>query len=108
MSSKNTGPAEGFDYLGYYSPSDAEKLIQAFDRANIVYRVEIIDHTADAATPLGHCGGLYSASTQVLLSASTARRDEIQHIHESIFGDCLPNFDSSFFATHPRDQSERA
>lgn len=107
MSPQNT-PENGFEYIGYYSPSDAEKLIQAFIRANVEYRVEIIDHTADEATPLGHFGGLYSQSTQILLSGSTARRQEIQRIHNSIFGDCLPNFDSSFFAASPPDESERA
>ena len=106
MSSQNTAPDDNFDYIGYYSPSDAEKLIQAFTRAKIDYRVEVVDHTQDAATPLGHYGGLYSGSTQILLSGSTARREEIQHIHESLFGDCLPNFDSSFFDTSPPDEGE--
>jgi len=99
MSSPDTPPEDGFDYIGYYSPSDAEKLIEAFTRAGIDCRVHVVDHTADAITPLGHHGGLYYDSTQILLSASSARREEIRRIHESLFGDCLPNFDSSFFDT---------
>ena len=106
MSAQDTTPDGGLDYIGYYSPSDADKLIRAFTQAGIDYRVEVVDRTADAVTPLGHFGGLYSDSTQILLSGSVARREDIQRIHESLFGDCLPNFDSSFFNTRPPDEGE--
>ena len=97
---------EGFEYIGYYTPSDAEKLIDAFTQAGIEYRADVIDHTADPATPLGHFGGTFSAAVQILLRGSVDRREEIRQIHAKLFGDCLPNFDSSFFKTRPPDESE--
>ena len=106
MSSQETPLNEEFEYIGYYSPSDAEKLIEAFTREDIDYRAEVVDHTANPLTSLGHLGGLYSGATQILLSGSVARREDIQRIHESLFGDCLPNFDSSFFNSHPPDETE--
>ena len=106
MAEQDRPPDEGFEYIGYYTPPDAEKLIEAFTKAGINYRADVVDRTASEATPLGHLGGLYSGSTQILLSGSVARRDEIHRIHESLFGDCLPNFESSFFNTHPPDETE--
>ena len=107
MSSQETPANDDLEYIGYYSPSDAEKLIEAFTREDIRYRAEVVDRTGNELTALGHLAGLYSGSTQILLSGSIARRQEIQRIHESLFGDCLPNFDSSFFNIHPPDDGEK-
>ena len=106
MASHNTPPEEGFEYLGYYTPPDAEKLFEAFTQAGIEYRADVIDHTANPATPLGHFGGTFSQPVQILVSGSVDRREEIHQIHAKLFGDCLPNFDSSFFTGHPPDDSE--
>ena len=106
MAEQDRPPDEGFEYIGYYTPPDAEKLIEAFTKAGIDYRADVVDHTADASTPLGHICGTFSQSTQILISGSVDRREEIQQIHTSLFGDCLPNFDSSFFTTNPPDETE--
>jgi hypothetical protein len=106
VASQDTPAEEGFEYIGYYAPPDAEKLIEAFTQAGIEYRADVIDRTADAVTPLGHFGGTFSRSVEILISGSVDRREQIHEIHARLFGDCLPNFDSSFFKTHPPDESE--
>jgi hypothetical protein len=81
---------ENLVLLGTYSPREASKLVQRFQDAGITF----------TATPRGP--GYESAGPTITLQirVDPARSAEVAQIHRELFGDGLPNYDSSFF----RDQ----
>jgi hypothetical protein len=101
----------GYEYLGYYSPADGAKLFQAFDAAGIDYAADVADSTGKMSLALSVMGGSFGGAVQVLISIDPARRADVLRIHQELFGDCLPNYDSSFFKEHrklePDDQTPK-
>ena len=74
--------------LGRYSPHEASKLLERFERAGITFR----------AQPLrAGYGGSNGPTVSLDISIDPARSREADAIHRELFGDGLPNYDSSFF-----------
>jgi len=93
-------PKEGrgdLEYLGYYSLADGAKLFDAFQAVSIDYRADLADSTGAITPEHSFVGGTAGNAVQVLISVDPARREDVQRIHRELFGDCLPNYDSSFF-----------
>ncbi len=88
---------DGFDVLGYYSPPEAEKFLEALEKAKIEYRAEVNDKTPEMTPIRSRLGGTFGQAVQVLISTLSTSREEVGKIHEQLFGDCLPNYDSTFF-----------
>ena len=84
-------------YLGYYSPADAAKLFEAFKAAGVDFAADVTDASGAISPVVSYVGGTFGQAVQVLISIDPARREDVDRIHKSLFGDCLPNYDSSFF-----------
>ena len=75
-----------FVLLGSYSSREAANLLERFQQAGIPFR-------AQPRSPLPEPG-----PTAVLdISVDSARASEVDQIHRDLFGDGLPNYESSFF-----------
>ena len=74
--------------LGRYSPREASKLLARLEQANIEFR----------AHPLrAGYGGSNGPTASIDISVDPARSAEVDQIHRDLFGDSLPNYESSFF-----------
>ena len=74
--------------LGRYSPHEASKLLERFSQAGITFRAE----------PLrAGYGGSNGPTVSMDISVDAARSSDVEQIHRELFGDGLPNYDSSFF-----------
>jgi hypothetical protein len=87
-----------FEYLGYYAPSDAAKLFAAFEAAHVGFRADFFDGTGAIGSIPAAAGGAFGQAAQVLIRIDPQRRKIVNEIHTDLFGDCLPNYRSSFFA----------
>jgi len=70
--------------LSTYSPHEASKLLERFEQSGIAFR---------ARTKKTR----YYLKTEIVISVEAARANEAAEIHRELFGDGLPNDDSSFF-----------
>jgi hypothetical protein len=82
-----------FETLGWYSPRDAERLLNALDDAQIAHRAKATGGTGAIFVQTDH--GL-------VISVEVAERDKAHELHVKLFGDALPNFESAFFRDDPR------
>lgn len=74
--------------LGQYRPHDASRLLERFEHTGILFRAE----------PLrAGYGGSNGPTVSFDVFVDPTRSAEIQQIHQDLFGDTLPNYDSSFF-----------
>jgi len=100
---------DDLEYLGYYSPADGAKLIDAFEAADIDCAAGLADSTGAITPALSLLGGTFGQAVQVLISIDPTRREDVNRIHKDLFGDCLPNYDSSFFKQQQNlDPDDRA
>jgi hypothetical protein len=90
-------PAEEFLLMGSYSILDARKLLSALDSAEIEYRVEFNDGVANIGPLQAESGGAFGQAAQAMVWVAPAQKQQADLIHTDIFGDCLPNYDSTFF-----------
>ena len=83
--------ADGIEFtlLGSYLPQDAQKLLERLDRKGIAFRTR-------PTMPFPQPG----PSTTLVISVDPARSNEANEILRDLFGDNLPNYDSSFFRSH--------
>jgi hypothetical protein len=85
-------PEEGFDSLGWYSPGDAERLLEVLQGSGIEYRTEVVG---------GPINILVGADRGIVISVRSAQSEQAHRAHAGLFGDGLPNFDSAYFREHP-------
>lgn len=85
----DTSPESDFVLLGSYSPRDAAKLLERLEKAGIAFR------TRDRK-PLPEPG----PTAAIDISVDAGRASEVAQIQRDIFGDALPNYESSFFRDH--------
>lgn len=76
---------DGYVFLGGYSPHDASKLFERFTQSGIAFRAQRKTMRSDLTS---------------LVSVESARASDAAEIHRNLFGDALPNYDSSFFRDH--------
>ncbi len=81
---------ENLVLLGTYSPREASKLLQRFQDAGIAF-------TATPRAPRYESAG---PTITLQIRVDPARSAEVAQIHRELFGDGLPNYDSSFFRDH--------
>ena len=73
-----------FVLLGTYAPREAVKLLARFKAAGIPFRMQ----PRKPSPQPGPTAGIY-------ISVDAARGTEVAEIHRDLFGDGLPNYDSS-------------
>ena len=78
-----------FVLLGRYAPREAAKLLARFEEAGIPFRMQ-------PRKPAPQPG----PTAAIDISIDAARGTEVAQIHRDLFGDGLPNYDSSFFRDH--------
>jgi hypothetical protein len=88
---------DGYDVLGSYSPPEAERFLDALEKAEIEYRAEENDKTPEMTPIRSRLGGAFGQAVQVLINMLSTSREAVGEIHEKLFGDCLPNYDFAFF-----------
>ena len=80
-----------FVWLGRYSPHEASKLLERFEQVGIAF----------LAQPLrAGYGGSNGPTVCLDISVDPARGPKVDQIHRDLFGDGLPNYESSFFRNH--------
>ena len=84
MDSKDQPTEDEFFLLGSYSPHEAAKLLERFEKDGIVFRAQTVRHS-------------YHPRMTVAISVDPQRAGDSDKIHQELFGDGLPNYDSSFF-----------
>jgi hypothetical protein len=87
MESKDESTKDGFFLIGSYSPHEAAKLLGRFEKDGIVFRAQPVRHS-------------YYPRMTVAISVDLQRAGDADKIHQELFGDGLPNYDSSFFRGH--------
>jgi hypothetical protein len=85
----NEADGPEFTLLGSYLPQDAQKLLERLDRTGIAFRTR-------TTMPFPQPG----PSATLLISVDSARSSEANQILRDLFGDNLPNYDSSFFVAN--------
>ena len=89
--SSDTPQQDDLVLLGRYRPHDASRLLERFELAGILFRAE----------PLrAGYGGSNGPTVSIDVSVDAQRSVEAADIHRDLFGDELPNYDSSFFRQH--------
>jgi hypothetical protein len=78
-----------FVLLGSYAPRDAAKLLDRFEQAGIAFRTR-------ERKPLPEPG----PTAAIDISVDSTRASEVSQIQRDVFGDTLPNYESSFFRGH--------
>ena len=75
-----------FVLLGSYPAEDAKKLLERFEQAQIAFRTRPRSPFPQPGPPV-----------TMDISVDSARFSEVAQIQRELFGDGLPNYDSSFF-----------
>ena len=87
---KTGGPQQSdFVLLGSYPPDEAKKLLARFEQTGIAFRTR-------PRSPFPQPG----PSVTMDISVDAARTNDVAQIQRELFGDGLPNYDSSFFRDH--------
>jgi hypothetical protein len=90
--------SDEFLLMGTYSIVDARKLLTALESQGVDHRVEFRDGAADIVPALSYFGGAFGQAAQATVRVAPAQKDLVDQIHADLFGDCLPNYESSFFS----------
>jgi hypothetical protein len=85
MKSDETQAAD-FVLFGSHAPRYAAKLLERFEQAGIVFRTRA-RHALPEPGP----------TAVIDISVDSARASEVTQIHRDLFGDGLPNYESSSF-----------
>jgi hypothetical protein len=78
-----------FVMLGTCAPREAVKLLARFKTAGIPFRTQRKKPNPEP----GPTAAIY-------ISVDASRGTEVAEVHRNLFGDGLPNYDSSFFREH--------
>ena len=87
MDSEDQSKEDPFFFLGGYSPHEAARLLERLEKDGIVFRAQPVKHS-------------YYPRITVAISVDLQRAGDADMIHQELFGDGLPNYDSSFFREH--------
>ena len=95
--------SDEFLVLGTYSIVDAERLLRAFSNANIQYHVELDDGSTRIDPVSSALGGKFGQAAQAKIKIAPTSKDAAEKIHADLFGDCLPNYEATFFKKNQAD-----
>jgi hypothetical protein len=87
MDSRGQPKEDDFFFLGGYSPHEAARLLERLQKDGIVFRAQPVSHPNHPRIT-------------VAVSVDLQRAVDADKIHQELFGDGLPNYDSSFFREH--------
>jgi hypothetical protein len=87
MDANDQSKEDGLFFLGGYSPREAARLLERLEKYGIVFRAEPVTHPNHPRLT-------------VAISVDLQRAGDADKIHQELFGDGLPNYDSSFFREH--------
>jgi len=94
----DTDAAGEFLLMGTYSIVDARKLLTAFENQGVNHSVELRDGVADIVPALSYFGGTFGQGAQATVRVAPDHKELADRIHADLFGDCLPNYNASFFS----------
>lgn len=100
MSEEN--PLPEFTLFDRFPLGEAHRFLAALEHAGIRFEIDSFDGIHGSATS---SYGQYGTEARISIHIESTRLDEAQQIHHQLFGDCLPNYDSSFFQQHPPNES---
>ncbi len=83
--------------MGTYSIVDARRLLDGLEAAQVDFRVESRDGAADIVPALSYFRGAFGQAAQATVRVAPEHKTQADRVHTEIFGDCLPNYDASFF-----------
>jgi len=90
--------SDEFLLMGTYSIVDARKLLTALESHGVDHRAEFRDGAADIVPALSYFGGAFGQAAQATVHVAPAQKELADQIHADLFGDCLPNYESTFFS----------
>ena len=93
----DTDQSDEFLLMGTYSIVDARKLLTALESQGVDHRVEFRDGAADIVPALSYFGGAFGQAAQATVRVAPDHKELADRIHTDLFGDCLPNYESTFF-----------
>jgi len=89
--------SDEFLVLGSYSILDAERLLRAFEQANVKYEVELDDGSTRIDPISSALGGKFGQAAQATIRVALSSKEVAEKVHADVFGDCLPNLEATFF-----------
>jgi hypothetical protein len=81
---------EEYEYLGWYQPDEAYKLLKRFDDAGVKAQIEQSTGNSNASAVWAEVGRGFGIASQILISIHQSCREEAHRIHRELFGDCAP------------------
>ncbi len=99
-------PSDEFVLMGTYSIVDARKLLTAFEEHGVDHRAEFRDGAADISPAMSYFGGAFGQAAQATVRVAPDHKELADRIHADLFGDCLPNYDATFFADSETTQGD--
>ena len=94
----DTEASDEFLLMGTYSIVDARRLLTAFENQGVNHRVELRDGAADIVPALSFLGGAFGQAAQATIRVAPDHKELADRIHADLFGDCLPNYEATFFS----------
>lgn len=79
-----------FHALGWYSPSEAAKLLPALEVAGIETHADFSDGVGDVSLADGVHGARFGAGSRVLVAVVASKEDLAHEIHATVFGSATP------------------
>lgn len=95
---QETDESDEFLLMGTYSIVDARRLLTALESQSVDHRVELRDGAADIVPALSYFGGAFGQAAQATVRMAPEHKELADRIHADLFGDCLPNYDATFFS----------
>lgn len=80
-----------FHVLGWYSPSEAAKLLAALEAAGIETHADFSDGVADVAAKESAHGARFGAGSQVLIAVASSQEALAHEIHAAVLGSATPD-----------------
>lgn len=99
-------PTDEFVLMGTYSIVDARRLLTAFEECGVDHRVGFRDGAADINPIMSSLGGAFGQAAQATVRVAPDHKERADRIHADLFGDCLPNYDASFFKDSETTQGD--
>ena len=103
----DNSPPDDFLLMSTYSVSDGRRLLEALEASSVEFEVEFHDGASDITPFQSYTGGRFGQAAQVTIRVAPAEKEKADRIHADLFGDCLPNYESSFFSeSNPANADE--
>jgi hypothetical protein len=106
MMNSDADPSDEFVLMGTYSIVDARKLLTAFEEQGADRRADFRHGAADIDPVMSCLGGAFGQAAQATVRVAPDQKELAARIHTDLFGDCLPNYDATFFSDSDTTQGD--